>query len=205
MPKHRKTDNHALTPKLDLRRHFLREYHAQTPGPRVIDCCQGDGRIWSQLGREFALGSYWGMDVKPKKGRLKIDSSRVLAQPGWVADVVDVDSYGSPWAHWCALLPNVPQGQALTVFLTLGTLKGVGGANAPTDELRECGIVFRAKGWPRTLLASDQVREHVLMRMLSLPLRHGLRVMECREATTDHANARYFGMRLEPITPPRDP
>jgi len=54
-----KTDNGHLIAKLDLRRHFLRKYHAGDPA-NLLDCCQGSGVIWSHLRREFPVASYWG-------------------------------------------------------------------------------------------------------------------------------------------------
>ncbi|HZU48538.1 MAG TPA: hypothetical protein VFA16_15010, partial [Mycobacterium sp.] len=92
-----KTDNGNLEAKLGLRRHFLRRYHMENK-PMVLDCCQGDGIIWRKLRQEFEC-DYWGVDVKPKRGRLSIDSVRILAQPGWPHDVLDIDTYGSPWRH----------------------------------------------------------------------------------------------------------
>lgn len=102
----KKTDNTNLPAKLDLRRRFLRKYHAEDPA-NVLDCCQGDGVIWKTLRREFTIAGYWGVDTKRKPGRLRLDSSRILAQAGWLQNVVDIDTYGSPWRHWLAMLPNV--------------------------------------------------------------------------------------------------
>ena len=113
----KKTDNSHLETKLELRREMLRKYQGKG-SLAVIDCCQGSGVIWSILREEFKLGSYWGLDTKKAPGRLQIDSARVLCQPGWRADVIDVDTYGAPWAHWEALLPNVTG--AVTIFLTIG-------------------------------------------------------------------------------------
>src|SRR6266576_3131176 len=117
LPSSLKTDNTSPAAKLELRRYFLRAYHATEP-IHVLDCCQATGFLWRTLRKEFPLASYWGLDLKPKKGRLKLDSVRVLAQPGWPQNVVDVDTYGSPWKHWTALLPHVTK--PLTVFLTIG-------------------------------------------------------------------------------------
>lgn len=113
----RKTDNSNLPAKLELRRYFLRKYHG-IEATEVLDCCQGSGFIWSRLRCEFNVRSYWGLDVKPKKGRLKIDSSRVLEQPGWPQNVIDIDTYGSPWKHWFALIRTIAH--PTTVFLTVG-------------------------------------------------------------------------------------
>jgi hypothetical protein len=93
-----KTDNHDPRAKLELRRYFLRKYHGDGLA-RVLDCCQGSGLLWGTLRQEFECESYWGLDLKRKPGRLSIDSSRVLAQPGWPQDVIDIDTYGSPWKH----------------------------------------------------------------------------------------------------------
>lgn len=112
-----KTDNANLPAKLALRRHFLDKYHRDTP-PRVMDCCAGSGVIWSSLRREYEVASYWAIDVKAKRGRMQLDSSRVLQLQGWQEDVIDVDAYGSPWQHWLNILQTVDH--PVTVFLTIG-------------------------------------------------------------------------------------
>jgi len=112
----KKTDNHNLGAKLALREYFLGKYHGS--GAHVLDCCQGDQVIWSALRKKFRIQTYWGLDKKPKVGRLKLDSVRVLEQPGWTQDVVDIDTYGSPWKHWSAMLPHVVR--PMSVFLTIG-------------------------------------------------------------------------------------
>ncbi len=76
-----KTDNSNLASKLALRRYFLDKYHADGPA-NVMDCCQGDGVIWRELRKQVSVASYWGIDKKAKKGRIKLDSVRVLGQPG---------------------------------------------------------------------------------------------------------------------------
>jgi hypothetical protein len=131
-------DNDNAKSKLDLRRHFLSTYHADGSA-RVFDCCQGSALIWSKLRKEFPIASYWGVDLKAKSGRLKIDSSRVLEQPGWKENVIDVDTYGSPWEHWTAILQNM--GESATVFLTIGTMsKGM--QNFDRVSERALGLTF---------------------------------------------------------------
>ena len=115
--KQTKTDNSNFVHKLALRRYFLEKYHG-SGRLDVMDCCQGSGLIWAQLKQEFQLSSYWGLDVKKRKGRLTISSERVLAQAGWSQNVIDIDTYGAPWKHWNALLPNL--NAPTTVFLTIG-------------------------------------------------------------------------------------
>lgn len=68
-----KTDNAHLEDKLKLRRMYLDQLK---PGFSVIDCCAGSGHIWNQLRQEYEC-QYWGIDVKPKPGRLAAKSERV--------------------------------------------------------------------------------------------------------------------------------
>lgn len=183
-----KTDNHNLPAKLDLRRYFLRKYHSDKP-PAVLDCCQGSGMIWAKLRQEFEVASYWGVDVKPKPGRLKIDSARILAQPGWTQDVIDVDAYASPWKHWAAIQAN---GQfPLTVFLTRGshtfeTLNAFEKAALGITFQREIPGTF----WPKLQLMDMAIRYCVARTC------DGIIIREAVEAVSD-GNARYIGVRLE--------
>lgn len=184
------TDNSHLESKLTLRRHFLAAYHPN--GQRhVLDCCQATGRIWRTLSQEFALDSYWGLDLVPKKGRIKVDSARVLAQDGWMADIVDVDTYGSPWAHWLNLLRTAPG--PVTVFLTIGSgIKGLGGLRCriSTLEKRALGISFKCPD-----LLATYLRPLIAPAMLGQSLDR-FTVVECLEAFPSES-ARYIGVRLE--------
>ncbi len=180
-----KTDNGDFAAKLELRRYFLRKYHGENR-PSILDCCQGSAKIWTKLRKEFEC-DYWGVDVKRKAGRLKVDSVRILQQPGWVQDVIDIDTYGSPWKHWEAMLPNVHR--PLTVFLTIGRYSmgvdrrvfgwlGCGGLKIPAGlngKLDEMAL-------PYCLLASSS---------------YGIIIQEAVEAVSS-GNARYVGVRLFP-------
>lgn len=188
----KKSDNDNLAAKLDLRRHFLRKYHADGAA-RVMDCCQGSGRLWFQLRREFVISSYWGLDLKPKRGRLKVDSVRILQQAGWSENVIDIDTYGSPWKHWEALLPRASS--PLTVFITLG-FKNTMPRKVGDFERRVLGM------------GDLQIPDGIAMRLgsgstpwcVGVAMQHGLRVVEAVEATPGKA-ARYIGVRLEPTRP----
>jgi len=195
----KKTDNGHLLPKLDLRRYFMRKYHADGSA-RVMDCCSGSGRLWFQLRREFVIASYWAIDVKPKAGRLKVDSARVLAQPGWAENVIDIDTYGSPWKHWAAMLPNI--GIPTTVFLTVGR-RNIAHANASPTNIPWAD--YAIVGAEQVARAIPPGTRHVLFRStleliaathLSRALIYG-KVVECREAATASLT-RYIGVRLEP-------
>lgn len=190
-----KTDNHNPKAKLDLRRYFLHKYHREPP--HVLDCCQGGGVMWRTIKREFPVASYWGVDLKPKKGRLKLDSVRILAQSCWPQNVVDIDTYGSPWKHWLAMLPNISK--PTTVFLTIGQWQmgtdrvildrlGVGNLRIPP------GIAVR-------------LQDVALTYCLTAGCEYGINIIEAVEAVSD-GNARYLGVHLEPAkneaTPSRE-
>src|SRR6266852_2131815 len=179
-------DNHDLATKVSLRRYFLKKYHAEPP--RVLDCCQGQGLVWRLLRREFELSSYWGLDLKVKKGRLRIDSVRVLGQAGWPEDVIDIDTYGSPWKHWLALLPNVRR--PLTVFLTVGR----GGPNRirlGREEYDALGLTLgRVRGMSGSV--THRLSGLAMRYTLAEAHRHDVRLVEVLEAVTN-GNARYVG------------
>ena len=186
-----KTDNHNLGAKLALRRHFLRRYHADG-GAQVFDCCQATGKIWNELRREFVCASYWGVDLKPKKGRLKVDSVRVLDQPGWPQNIVDVDTYGSPWKHWSALLRHGPD--AVTVFLTIGLVK-IGGGNYDRSILAMLGLEFKRLKLPKAI--GTRIGENSVATCIGRARDHGYEIIEAQEVDNPGGTARYIGVRLE--------
>lgn len=186
-----KTDNANLPAKLELRRYFLMRYHAKEKPIRVLDCCQGSGRIWSTLAREFPIQS-WGLDLKPKRGRLKLDSARVIAAGGWTETVVDIDTYGLPWSHWLSLLEVCRH--PVTVFLTLGMVRMGGGGQLSKEMLQALGVTFSRLSLSPSL--SAQLHELATAHALHARSAHGLALQEAMEAPNRGGNARYFGVRL---------
>jgi hypothetical protein len=189
MAHHSKTDNGNLAAKLKLRRYFLQKYHVGER-PAVLDCCQGQGKIWSALRQEFDI-DYWGVDVKPLKGRLKLDSVKILSQRGWPQTVIDVDTYGSPWRHWEAMLPNVVR--PIAVFLTVGALM----YRRATDRyaLAAMNIQFARLRLPETLCG--RLSDFSLQYCLAECYRWELDMPELVEMPRS-GNARYIGLRLVP-------
>ena len=184
----KRTDNADMDAKLGLRRWFLNRYHGGQR-VRVIDCCAGLGRIWGSLRKEYDI-DYWPLDVKPIPGVQRIASERLLAMPGWQADVVDVDTYGQPWKHWLAMLPNAPA--PLTVFLTSGRAGGMNGRYG--NEIRRIvGWQFEQLDPPPMLLS--EFADIVERALLSQAANVGLRIADARFASS--RNARYLGLRLE--------
>lgn len=190
MPK--RTDNDALPSKLAVRRHFLRRYHAGERTIRVVDCCEGEGLLWSILEAEFDCQT-WGVDLKPKPGRLALDSRRLVMRAGLEAEVIDVDAYGSPWRHWNGILATEPR--PLTVFLTWGITRDMGG-NVSEEEVEALGLIFPTLQVPPVLCNKPAVQDLVPGRMLASAEREGWKVVEAKEAPRG-SRARYFGVRLE--------
>lgn len=185
-----KTDNHDPAAKLLLRRHFLSKYRKEPL--IVLDCCQGEGRLWKVLRKEFTIARYWGIDTKTRKGRMRLDSSRVVAQPGLPSNVIDVDVYGSPWRHWIGILTNLAH--PTTVFLTIGRVTIGGGSKLSREEDQALGLRFKSLKVPMAFGAS--LANYATERLLALPLDYGIRIVEAQEAES-FGSARYIGLRLE--------
>jgi len=186
-----KSDNSNHAGKLELRRYFLRRY----PPVKVLDCCQGEMVLWSRLRQEFPC-TYMGLDVKEKRGRLKLKSHRLLENRHLDFDVIDVDTYGSPWKHWFALLPNLSR--PTTVFLTAG-FSAAGGGVISKEQLRALGI-DGLKHFSETRTAFSLVLNPFSLHYCIAQVTHyGLRIIEAREALHGgrFGHTRYIGLRLE--------
>lgn len=181
-----KCDNHNLKAKLDLRRELLKDYQPKR-GLSVVDCFSGEREaIWTQLRREFNVSEYFALDVKAKDRRLKMDSLRYLQNQKWAHDVVDLDAYGSPWAHWFEVLRR---GRECTVFLTVGN---VGFKQQQLEALAALGITFRIPGGLHGFVA-ELVCDHCIGKALEK-----FTITKAVEALNPGGNARYFGLRLVP-------
>lgn len=217
-----KLENADPRSKLMLRRYFLDRYHPHArmpappvrstppaqlgpgwqgwpeikpePPPRVFDACQAGGLLWTQLRKEYAV-RYWGVDLKPqRKGTLKVDSVRILAQPQLPFDVIDIDTFGPPWNHWLAMLPNLRR-QPVTVFLTLGQIAGI--KESGSNALEWIGVAPLIAHMPSAL--RWKLAEHATSSLLTAPIAYGFRIVDAQESTPSR-NARYLGVRLEPAS-----
>lgn len=183
----KKTDNGNFEGKLELRRYFLDKYRCTS----VFDCCQGDKKIWNILQNEYSPEKYFGVDLKPKKGRLQIDSKRILDQTGWDFDVIDIDTYGSPWGHWQSVLEY--GNKDITVFLTIGLVRIMGG-RISSEVSSWLGFSSFLPKMPTSLAAKCN--------MLSLPYclnqveKYGYSIIEALEAPATK-NAGYIGVRIK--------
>lgn len=182
-------DNSNLELKLDIRRHMIERYHL-TPFS-VFDACQGEGIIWENLKREYTtrIADYWGVDTKPQKGRVKIDSRRIIQFIH--SDIIDIDTYGLPWAHWEQVLANLDR--PTTVFLTAGHNGGIG--NSDHHMLAWAGM--ESLGHMRNILLKGDAQKYAARCSLLLaPAIYNVDVLEGVEAHTK--NASYYGMRVKP-------
>lgn len=187
----RKTDNKYLETKLHLRRFALDRWNADEP-LRVLDCCQGEGVIWRTLRKEYPVNEYVGIDVKDKPGRLKMDSTRLLASGGWGFNVIDVDTYGMPWKHWNALLPHVRC--PVLVFLTCGRF----GVGSDCKELWR--PIFGSEAFARDI--PRMIRHKVMAELATATALHQAgkfaTIRETFGYTTPHGTE-YVSCWLEPI------
>ena len=186
----KQTDNRFLATKLALRRHFIAKYHATGP-LSVFDACAGDQVIWTTLrkGRTEPI-EYFGADrVKTK---LKLDSAKLCAHPAYAQyDIIDIDTYGSPWTHFFNLLPNIKK--PTTIFLTWGKS---GGLNNMSHVVRRVMGLDDLPHTPNSLLIKIN-SDHGLPHCLGYAHQFGLEYEEIKEAFP-RFNARYFGARIIP-------
>jgi hypothetical protein len=181
----RMTDNKNMAQKTAVRLHFLRRYH--TGDARVFDCCQGSGLIWKAIRKEFEVSRYWGVDLKTRPGGLKMDSVKVLSQ-GVKDNVIDVDTYGEPWAHWLELLPRVKE--PTTVFLTWTSM-----CSLNMSDVAKKFVFGGQLRMPPTLFG--RLWDYANQSLLAAPIQFGLRVIECQESVND-TSTRYIGIHLRP-------
>lgn len=183
-----KTDNASLAPKLEIRRRLLTAYHRDTP-PRVFDACQGSAVLWTRLRAEYPC-RYWGVDVKERKGRVKVDSARVLEQPGWDFDVIDIDTYGAPWRHYSAVCRNLPG--PVSVFLTIGSTMFKGALDKTSFAFLGLGPI--ADKMPTSF--ARKITPMALDHCVAMSYTYGVAVEAAWKAAA--GSATYYGLRLVP-------
>lgn len=183
-----KTDNHNLAAKVELRRRML----AGRADFSVMDCFSGEAEaIWSVLRKEFRVAEYLALDIKRKKGRLAIDSLKILKGQRWEHDVIDLDAYGSPWEHWGEVLKSTRH-QEITIFLTIGT--------SMLGSLSRWAL--KSLGVPENTPVGmhRQLSEKCVSSCLSKLYNYGWMVASAHEALNPGGNARYMGVTLKKQT-----
>jgi hypothetical protein len=186
-----RTDNDNVESKQALRSYFLERYHAD--GARVFDACQGSGDLWRRLRSKHTVTSYWGVDIKRARGRLRASSVSILAAGPIDADVIDIDTCGSPWQHWGALLSRLPAWPC-SVFLTFGRRSAGGPSNMAREAQRALGLDQLRRPVPKTLLGSVSRLEPTYAVAAAAKL---CTVVEA-VMSPDGRRARYLGVHLAP-------
>lgn len=184
-----KTDNANLESKLALRREAMRRFHADGR-PLVFDACCAGGVLWARLRQEFDV-KYLPADANPKRLAVRVnDSRRILDLPDAVFDVIDLDTYGEPWAMLQAACRNLVR--PATVFLTIGFRRmfGFGSGVSPlviealgVPEMTPRPIVSDLLDWGIERIIWHYTRPH--------------RIVWAAESTRS-ARARYRALRIEP-------
>lgn len=187
----KKSDNTNLNAKLELRRLCLQRYHAGTV-PAVLDCCCAEQQLWSVLRNEFEV-KYLGVDKEKKKNQLVMQSERLLQLP-INYDVIDIDTYGQPWKHWRAMLPNLTK--PVTVFLTIGQIRfnGIGAVGSEDPWVFEAmGAKFERLKIPASF--GYRVAERATLSCLAWAYNFDLKIDAFLEAPRSK-NARYIAVRI---------
>lgn len=184
-----KRDNSNLTAKLKLREYYLEKYFPDREAIYVLDACAGDSLIWSELKKRYPV-KVMSVDVKRKPGRIAIRSERIMRSAAGV-DIVDIDTYGSPWSKYFALLESL-KSRKLVVFLTLGITvygqmqKFFAERVCPQFEGVKLPVGFHR--WLQGLLWKDGVAE---------AYRFGYAVQDCQFIETE--NVKYIGFVLTQV------
>ena len=114
------TDNRSLRDKVRLRHDIC----ARLGEPlRVLDLFAGEGWIWKKMGETFPIAAYTPVDIRPRQPgciRLDVNARTIHAFNPNQFNVIDIDTYGEPWAIWGGLAPRIQR--RLAVFLTCGVL-----------------------------------------------------------------------------------
>lgn len=190
-PMSKKIDNQNLALKVGLRRYMLDKYHREGRID-VLDACQGSGQIWAQLRQFYRLDSYLGIDTKHKAGRLQFDSARLLALEGLQQNVIDIDTYASPWKHWQALVCSL--NRPTTVFLTMAACQGPHGPNVQKVQKEALGLA--GLNVPKVIVGrlQDLANRH----QLAWAARRGVEIVEAVRAASGPTRMRYLAIRCRP-------
>lgn len=182
-----KTDNDNLASKLALREHFLDRFG----GSSVLDCCAGAGVIWEYLLLHRPEIEYTAIDDHGTLGAIPADSLPLIPILGRDCDVIDIDTYGSPWEHWVSVLRDTPP-RPLTVCLTFGA--SMLGA-LTVESLKAIGM---HSAMARTVPIGMHKAIGMLLPtyMMALPPMLGWRV-EYHAESRRGKTARYIGVRLQ--------
>lgn len=154
----------------------------------VLDCCMGPGLIWQEIRKQQPVEEYMGLDLKPQRGGLRMDSRRYCKSPAVARhSVIDIDTYGAPWEHYFAAADRIRS--RWLVFLTIGQVM-MGTQWLAVDDI----IGRRFADMPQMLRA--KIAQSNAPHLLAYPNKCGM-VLEWHEITR-HKNAVYAAMIWKP-------
>ena len=115
----RKTDNRSIADKLIIRQTVIEE--ADVGSLRVLDLFAGEGNLWGRLREKFHVETYTPVDMAARQAgqiRFKITPRLIAALDLSRFNVIDIDTYGDPFALWHEVLFRIKT--RTVVFLTRG-------------------------------------------------------------------------------------
>ena len=186
-------DNTSLPIKLELRRRLLLPFSQKHP-LRVMDLCAGNQQIWRRLRSEFKVAQYVAFDQKRVPGAaVRVDSARWIRDVGLSGNVIDVDTYGEPWAQYLTVLAAHWPDQEVLIFLTLGMGKGALG-RISRKALEVAGL----KGSWQSLIppACNMLREIIVSSCLTRGCDKTTIPLSACRAQPEGSNTWYFGVWL---------
>lgn len=184
-----KNDNTSLRDKIRLREFVLS--NSGLTDVRVLDLFAGEGHVWNGVRQTFPIASYTAIDKKPRmpgtiKATVSPETVRILPLDGFT--VIDVDTYGEPWAIWQELAQKIHRRAA--VFLTHGHMSSPAGINVSRAALEMMGIpVYWA--FPRQPALSEFAASYCLQKgcvWCNIPFAVRIRLR----------NVTYYGLICEP-------
>ncbi|MCI0717827.1 MAG: hypothetical protein L0338_02390 [Acidobacteria bacterium] len=189
-----KTDNANLELKVELRRRVLKAARFRRP-LRVLDLYAGEGKIWRHLRAEFKLAGYTPCDIRPRMaGTLKANVTPLFVEAiaSGHYNVIDIDTYGEPWATWAAVAHRIHQRAA--IFLTHGV---VGMGQTSHMALEAMGIPHAWKIPVKPHIARFAARFFIVPEFVKLRIESAWRA--------EAGNATYYGLVVSPLDKAKPP
>lgn len=181
----KKTDNHSLKQKVELRREIC---NAIAEPLKVLDLFAGEGLIWSAMREFHSIEAYTPVDRNPRiSGTIKmtVDARTVCAFDPSEFNVIDIDCYGDPFEIWSEIADRITTRTA--VFLTHGYVSR--SSTMISKFLRTASGIPPEWNIPRdTILARRLGRDFLLSSLQPFQVKRALYI--------ERARVTYYGLLL---------
>jgi hypothetical protein len=186
-------DNRIINTKVNDRLEFIQLLGREKI--HVLDCCAGDGYLWRSVSGLFGGEvERLAFDLKAGKGRYRLDSRRFLSTGNLSRfDVIDIDTYGSPYEHLFAAFGNPTLADTVVVFFT-DILVRIGGGSIQKKALEMVGLSFPGATLPKCFTA--EIVRYTRSYVLKYPQRIGYRIERCRLTTRGGSADALYGSML---------